>query len=69
MKKQVQKIPLDEMCLCGHLRSNHNDLDFGFGKHSSLVGKGACPRCDCSRFTWATFCLQQKRNRMKNKSR
>ena len=56
MNEQKQKTPIDEMCYCGYLRSEHNDLKFvGIDAHPSLKGKGDCPAGDCIRFTWKEF--------------
>lgn len=46
----------DEMCYCGHLRSNHEDpalLPFP----GLAPGHGKCSdeSCDCVKFTWKSF--------------
>lgn len=33
---------VDELCTCGHLKS----------QHGGLIGHGACTICQCGRFTW-----------------
>lgn len=56
---------IDEMCICGHLQSQHNDtpLEKGHGKckyydaefdeeNDEYVNKG---NCDCYRFRWKEF--------------
>jgi hypothetical protein len=35
---------LDELCHCGHLRSEHTD--------TISFGHGMCERCPCLKFTW-----------------
>jgi len=37
----------DELCKCGHLKSEHND-------NIGMKGHGSCSRveCYCSKFTW-----------------
>ena len=44
----------DELCDCGHLRSEHNDFT-PFAK-----GKGSCKRCKCQKFLWIEF-VRKKR--------
>ena len=37
---------IDEMCQCGHLKSEHN---------TTIVfapGHGSCKNCECKQFTW-----------------
>ena len=51
--KQTQRQPTDELCQCGHLRSEHlalPDVPPPYGE-----GKGLCPKCSCQRFTWKEF--------------
>ena len=51
---------LDSRCTCGHLRSEHSDIDIkpendihGGGGY----GCGACA-CGCGRFRWRTYLLK-----------
>lgn len=37
----------EELCYCGHLRSQHKD--------TLAVGHGACTKCACRKFTWKAF--------------
>ncbi len=41
------KIILDELCTCGHKRSEHND--------TFTEGHGSCKKCKCVKFTWSKF--------------
>ncbi len=51
---ESKKKPTDEMCICGHLRSEHNDLDYN---NPAAIGKSNCSKssCGCPRFTWSSF--------------
>jgi len=40
----------DEMCYCGHLKSEHNDI---YAK-----GHGSCTKCNCKKFTWKEFVME-----------
>lgn len=48
-----QRVPVikytDEMCTCGHLRSEHGNR--------RAIGHGACMKigCSCAQFTWKAF--------------
>lgn len=44
----------DEMCTCGHLKSEHADLVDGF-----IPDAGECEQCDCVRFTWESFIFKE----------
>lgn len=44
--------PTDEMCYCGHLRSEHFDLPY---ETPSAIGKANCTNCECPRFMWKNF--------------
>lgn len=44
------KKPMDEMCTCGHFRSDHSGADV-----PGLRGHGYCKVCECSKFTWKSF--------------
>lgn len=54
-----ERMILDEMCACGHKRTEHrNTYSFGHGgcKLGDMRGKrgeGHARLCRCSRFTWA----------------
>jgi len=41
---------IDEICDCGHKKSEHNDAVEGFAK-----GHGDCTYCSCRKFTWKKF--------------
>jgi len=51
VKQQTEQI-VDEMCECGHLRSEH--LPY---RPAVAAGHGRCTECDCGKFTWACFVL------------
>lgn len=42
---------IDEYCTCGCLKSEHND--------TLAKGHGSCKKCDCPKFTWASFVREQ----------
>ncbi len=42
----------DEMCSCGHLKSEHAT--------TTLKGHGACTKCDCFQFTWNHFIYKDR---------
>jgi hypothetical protein len=44
----TEEIVYNEMCSCGHPRSEHKD--------TLAYGHGGCGQCDCEQFTWAKFC-------------
>jgi hypothetical protein len=51
---KMKKLPTDEMCICKHLRSEHNDLPYNIPE---AIGKADCAEssCTCIRFTWDYF--------------
>lgn len=46
---------LDEMCMCGHLKSEHGD-------HLIAIGHGECKvkGCPCEKFTWVKFVVKEQ---------
>jgi len=42
---------IDEMCRCGHKRSEHND--------TLARGHGNCKKCKCVKYTWTSFILKK----------
>lgn len=46
---------VDELCECGHLRSEHNDVGIGENMPIGFVGHGSCLRCACQRYRWESF--------------
>ena len=46
---------IDELCRCGHRRSEHMD--------TVAKGHGGClkPECGCVKFTWKSFVYRQAR--------
>jgi hypothetical protein len=52
------KTVIDEMCYCGHTRSQHNDLYAGI---PGADGKGNCKECECARFTWKEFIYEKEK--------
>jgi len=42
---------IDEMCTCGHLKSQH-------AGHALIEGHGSCNECDCRKFTWEKWVLK-----------
>lgn len=45
---------VDEVCVCGKLRSEHQPQDTGVRE---MDGHGACPESFCGQFTWKKFVL------------
>lgn len=51
-KRQIQ----DEMCVCGHLRSEHDDrFAAGHGACRAARAFGEKNLCKCAQFTWKSF--------------
>jgi hypothetical protein len=49
-------VATDEMCQCGHLKSQHNELVITKGsKIYSIAEGGSCSCCNCARFRWTKF--------------
>lgn len=52
---------MDEMCQCGHLKSDHGSLTVKLrqsqGRSYRLPDDGSCcaPGCGCKKFRWARF--------------
>lgn len=44
------KIIVDEVCTCGHLRSEHSD--------TIAFGHGNCGHCFCQKYTWKALLFQ-----------
>ena len=44
-KPYIERTIVDELCTCGHLKSQHLGLN----------GHGRCTVCDCPQFTWSSF--------------
>jgi len=65
------KIRIDELCTCGHRRSEHSDtwtreVIMAMPEHaSSIVGHGSCihPACPCKKFTWKRTIFRSPRVR------
>ena len=49
----------DELCDCGHLRSEHNTL---IPNIPSLEGHGACQKCRCIKFTFHKFIIEGEKS-------
>lgn len=47
------QVAINEMCSCGHLRTEHKDNVYS--KEVKAEGHGNCKKCDCKRFTWTGF--------------
>ena len=59
-EKSERDMPIDEMCYCGKLRSEHQDLEVpGMSPHPALAGKGECPESGCKRFTWKEYIFKK----------
>jgi len=48
-----KKTIIDEMCTCGHLKSQHNPTKLKV--LAEIEGHGKCTVCDCKKFTWKSF--------------
>lgn len=46
----------DELCRCGHLKSEHQDL------YTISHGDGPCRECACKKYTWAAFVFEEESN-------
>jgi len=63
LKELVDMGVLDELCACGHLKSQHDDNpelkklieDNIENMPPGVRGHGPCKVCDCKKFTWAMF--------------
>jgi hypothetical protein len=56
-KKEYIKVEtFDELCACGHLKSEHHD-SIGVLSGDWNSGHGACKieGCDCKKFKWISF--------------
>jgi len=51
-KEKMPKIK-DEMCYCGHLKSEH---EYHVGANTPAnKGMGKCTKCACFKFTWCAY--------------
>ena len=47
---------LDELCNCGHLRSEHRGAKTGNQElDEALAGHGSCTRCECEKYRFKAF--------------
>ena len=50
----------DEMCVCGHLKSDHGSKVVRIDNNAILripnVGSCCCENCCCARFCWKSWC-------------
>lgn len=46
-KTMIREDRADELCSCGHRKSEHND--------TLARGHGSCKVCGCRKFTWVKF--------------
>jgi hypothetical protein len=46
----------DELCQCGHLKSQHNSFTHRDGSNMYFIPQvGHCSCCNCTRFRWTKF--------------
>lgn len=50
---------VDEICMCGHLKSMHRPSNEALAHDVLVLGHGPCRECDCPKFTWKDFVLKK----------
>jgi len=61
---QLGGIVVDEMCKCGHLKSDHGSHSINLGDghmiRESHEGNCCARKCECPGFTWARFVIKEE---------
>ena len=53
----MQKTIIDELCVCGHKKSEHCSLYSDRERGFVAKGHGKCKKCSCPKFTWNAYIL------------